>query len=155
MSDTPRGRPAAAALRIRVVSAVYEALLLAALLIAATAIFVAIAGDSREPPLRIVLQVYLLAVAAVYFVWSWTGGRRTLPMHTWRLRLVGRNGDPPPFGAALIRFAVAAATWPLGALPLWWALVDPQRSFLHDRVAGTHLVREAHRGATHSHGRRR
>ena len=28
------------------------------------------AGDSRAQPLRLALQVYLLSVAAVYFVWS-------------------------------------------------------------------------------------
>jgi uncharacterized RDD family membrane protein YckC len=132
----------AAPVRIRLVSAVYEALLLAALLMVATAIFIAIAGDAREQPLHSVLQIYLVALSAAYFVWSWTGGRRTLPMRTWRLRLVDRRGEPPSVGVALVRFLVALATWPLGALPLWWALIDRERKFLHDRVAGTQLLRE-------------
>ncbi|MGH8664178.1 MAG: RDD family protein [Burkholderiales bacterium] len=129
-------------MRIRLLAAVYEALLLAALLMPATAIFIAIAGDAREQPLHIVLQIYLLAISAAYFVWSWTGGRRTLPMRTWRLRLVDRRGAPPSAGVALARFLIAAATWPLGALPLWWAFFDRERHFLHDRAVGTRLLRE-------------
>jgi uncharacterized RDD family membrane protein YckC len=145
----------AAPVRIRLLAAVYEALLLAALLIAATAIFIAIAGDAREQPLHSVLQIYLLALGAAYFVWSWTGGRRTLAMRTWRLRLVDRRGEPPSVGAALVRFLVAVATWPLGALPLWWALIDRERKFLHDRAAGTHLVREPRLPASGDHQVRR
>jgi uncharacterized RDD family membrane protein YckC len=128
-------------------AAVYEALLLAALLMVATAIFIAIAGDAREQPLHFVLQMYLLAISAAYFVWSWTGGRRTLPMRTWRLRLIDRRGAPPSAGVAARRFLVALATWPLGALPFWWALFDPERHFLHDRAVGTRLVREPSRPA--------
>jgi uncharacterized RDD family membrane protein YckC len=138
----PQPRQIVAPVRIRLLSAVYEALLLAALLMVATVIFIAIAGDASEQPLHSVLQIYLVALSAAYFVWSWTGGRRTLPMHTWRLRLVDRDGAPPSVGVALVRFLVALATWPLGALPLWWAFVDRERKFLHDRVAGTQLMRE-------------
>ncbi|MPZ46214.1 MAG: RDD family protein, partial [Betaproteobacteria bacterium] len=137
----PQPEQVAAPVRIRLLAAVYEALLLAALLMPATAIFIAIAGDAREQPLHIVLQIYLLAISAAYFVWSWTGGRRTLPMRTWRLRLVDRRGAPPGAGVALARFLIAAATWPLAALPLWWALFDRERHFLHDRAVGTRLVR--------------
>ena len=145
----------AAPVRIRLLAAVYEALLLAALLIAATAIFTAIAGDARQQPLHIVLQMYLLVISAAYFVWSWTGGRRTLPMRTWRLRLVDRRGAPPSAGVAATRFVLALASWPLGALPLWWALFDPQRHFLHDRAAGTCLVREPPRPSPGAGGIRR
>jgi uncharacterized RDD family membrane protein YckC len=138
----PSGKAVSAPVRIRLLSLVYEALLLTALLMAATAAFVAVAGEAREQPLRTVLQAYLLAVAGTYFVWSWTGGRRTLPMRTWRLRLVDTNGNPPSLRTALVRFLAAAATWPLGALPLWWAMFDRERLFLHDRLAGTCLTRD-------------
>ena len=37
-------------------------------------------------------------VGALYFCWSWTGGRRTLPMKTWRLRLTRRDGAPSTAG---------------------------------------------------------
>ena len=134
--------PVAASLRIRLLSLVYEALLLVALLMVATAVFVAIVGDSSAPPLRTVLQVYLIAVTGAYFVWSWSEGRRTLPMRTWRLRLVERSGKAPGVAAACVRFLVAAAGAPLAGLPWWWALLDRERLFLHDRIAGTRLARD-------------
>ena len=131
-----------AGLAVRLLALLYETLLLAAVLFAATAVFTAVTGVERAGEFRGALQVYLLAVTAGYFVWSWTGGRRTLAMRTWRLRLVDARGHPPRFGAAVLRFVAAAVTLPLGLVSLWWALIDRDRQFLHDRLAGTRLVRE-------------
>ena len=125
----------------------YEALLLAALVLVATALFVAVVGDSRVQPWRTVLQLYVVVTAGIYFVWSWTGGRRTLPMRTWRLRLVNRGGQPPSVRIALVRFLVALLALPLAGAAAWWALVDRERLFLHDRIAGTRLVREPRQSA--------
>jgi uncharacterized RDD family membrane protein YckC len=136
------GQEARASLRVRLLSMVYEALLLAALWLVATAFFAAVVGDSRLQPWRTLLQLYLVAVTCIYFVWSWTGGRRTLPMRTWRLRLVNRAGEPPSVRTALLRFLIALLALPLGAAAAWWALVDRERLFLHDRIAGTRLMRE-------------
>ena len=131
-----------AALHIRLLSLLYEALLLAALLLIATALFVALVGDSSAQPLRAVLQIYLLTIAAIYFTWSWSGGRRTLAMRTWRLRLVDGGGKPPSVKRSLVRFVAAAVGLPLGGIALWWALLDRERLLLHDRIAGTRLVRD-------------
>ncbi len=138
------GRPGAtpASVRIRLLCMVYDALLLAALLVVATAIFVVFGGDGRAQPGRTLLQAWLVLVAGVYFVWSWTAGRRTLAMRTWRLRLVDRAGEPAGVRAALVRFVIAALGLPLGAAALWWALIDRERLFLHDRIAGTRVVRD-------------
>jgi uncharacterized RDD family membrane protein YckC len=133
---------AGASLRIRLVSLLYEALLLAALLMVATAAFVAVGGQGGTQPGHALLQAWLLLVMGTYFVWSWGAGRRTLPMRTWRLRLVDRAGRPLPTRTALLRFIVAAIALPLGAAALWWALIDRDRLFLHDRLAGTRLVRD-------------
>ncbi|MCC6533190.1 MAG: RDD family protein [Burkholderiales bacterium] len=122
---------------------VYESLLLIALLFAATAVFVAVFGDSRSQPTRTLLQVYLLSAAGMYFVWSWTGGRRTLPMKTWHLRLVDDTGQHPTASRAVIRFLAASLSLPVFGLALWWALIDAERRFLHDRIAGTRLVTDA------------
>jgi uncharacterized RDD family membrane protein YckC len=130
-----------APLRVRLIAITYEALLLAAILLIATAAFVAIFGDSRTQPLRAVLQLYLLSVAGCYCVWNWTGGRRTLPMRTWRLYLTDRRGTTPGVKVGFVRYLVAV----LGVLALGagivWAFMDPERQFLHDRIAGTRLMR--------------
>ncbi len=102
----------------------------------------------------------VFAVLAAYFTWTWSGGRRTLPMKTWRLALVLADGAPVPPRSALLRYlatwigpALALAAYgalqPLGlartrhgssAFNFLWAFVDPGRQFLHDRIAGTRIV---------------
>jgi hypothetical protein len=57
--------------------------------------------------------VLLFVVGAAYFGWSWTGGRRTLPMQTWRLRLVQTGGGAV---TAALEFA---ATWRSGSGRPW------------------------------------
>lgn len=131
-----------AGLGVRFLSMVYETVLLVALLLAATALFVAALGDSSRPPLRILLQLYLLLVTGIYLVWSWTGGRRTLAMRTWRIRLVNRDGGAPSVRAALVRYVCAVAGIGACAAGLLWPVIDPERQFLHDRIAGTRLVRD-------------
>jgi uncharacterized RDD family membrane protein YckC len=133
---------AAASVRIRLLCMIYEALLLGAILLAASAIFLGLGGDGRDALGRALLQAWLALVMGAYFVWSWSAGRRTLPMRTWRLRLIDRAGEPPSVRAALVRFLAAAITLPLGAAALWWALLDRERLFLHDRIAGTRVVRD-------------
>jgi uncharacterized RDD family membrane protein YckC len=111
-------------------------------------------------PERVALFCMLFAVLAAYFVWCWSGGRRTLAMKTWKLRLVSADGSTVTPKVALLRYlaawigpglAVAAyallaphgwgahAAW-LVAFNLLWAFVDRDRLFLHDRVAGTRIV---------------
>lgn len=114
-------------------------------------------------PTRLALLCTLLAGAGWYYVWSWTGARRTLPMKTWRMRVVTVAGQNLTRRVALVRYLAAwigpalaliayAGTRPLGmgAYALWlvlfnylWAIVDCDRQFLHDRLAGTVLQRTA------------
>ena len=81
-------------------------------------------------------------------------------MRTWRLALATTDGAPLGVPRALLRFAaclsglalsVPAFAWlePSGhgrwaaaalALNYAWALVDRDRAFLQDRIAGTRLV---------------
>ena len=139
MDALPSG-PRLARFRTRLLALIYEALILAALLILATALFTAAVGDSGEQPARTLLRIYLVLVAGAYFVWSWTGGRRTLAMRTWRLRLVDAAGAPPSLKAAIRRYLVALVGVPLGGIGILWAFVDRERLFLHDRLAGTRLI---------------
>ena len=105
----------------------------------------------------------VFGVAGLYCVWSWTGGRRTLSMKTWRLWLVRRDGATVDSRTAVIRYlalwigpAAALVAYEalkasgLGKFAVWlvllnyaWALVDPDRQFLHDRVARTRIVRSS------------
>ena len=104
----------------------------------------------------------MFAIFGAYSVWLWTGARRTLPMKTWRIALESAGGAAVTTRQALLRYlacwiAPACAIlaylllkphghgrWAIALLALnhAWALVDPERQFLHDRIAGTRLVAE-------------
>lgn len=141
---------------------VYEGLLLLAVVFVAGALFSALgqasdAMDARRP----LLQAFMFAVLAIYFSWFWSKGQ-TLPMKTWKIRVVDAAGRPLSQGRALLRF-VCSWLWflpPLALLASWhttpardglvvlgwvvlWALASrlhPQRQFWHDALAGTRLV---------------
>ena len=139
------GAPPPAALasaRRRVLALVYEALLLTAVLLVGALPFVMLAQGADRELARPLLQAWLVALAGVYFIWQWRRGGQTLALKTWRMRIVTRDGAPLTGAHALKRFVIALpATLLLGAGFLW-ALVDREGLFLHDRLAGTKIVRE-------------
>jgi len=150
----------------------YEALLLVAMaLIAGFALLPLIspamsaaAAPSVPPPFaRTMLFCALAGLAALYCTWCWSEGRRTLPQKTWRIRIVGDDFRPIARKTALLRY-LAAWIGPAAALAVYaalpatplrryalliaalnyaFALVDRDGRFLHDRVAGTRVVRDA------------
>ena len=61
-------------------------------------------------------------------------------MKTWRIRLVSKDGHArlsPK--TALLRFLYALLLVPT-MIGIFWALVDRDRQFLHDRLAGSLLI---------------
>jgi len=119
----------------------YEALVLSAVLFIATFLFVVLFGEATHPPLRYILQLYLWVVAGLYLCWCWSYGR-TLAMQAWELRLVKANGGLLTFGLALQRYLLATAGLVFGGIGFWWALLDREHRFLHDRLIGTRLIME-------------
>ena len=119
----------------RLAAMLYEALLLAAVAFFAAWLFFFASGgrDATSGWARHLLQVFIVAVFAAYFLWSWLRGGQTLAMKAWRIRLV----EVTP-RKALLRFLLAVIFFPVTIL---WALVDKDRQFLHDRLAGTRLVK--------------
>jgi uncharacterized RDD family membrane protein YckC len=118
----------------------YEALLLSAVLFLVALGYLFAEAALELAHSRMVFQSFLTGVAAAYFIWQWTHGQ-TLPMKTWRMRLVTRDGLPVSARRAALRFVVAAFGLAAAGLTFAWAVVDPDRQFLHDRVAGTRLVK--------------
>jgi uncharacterized RDD family membrane protein YckC len=161
------GAPVPAPLLRRFGAVLYEALLLAALVLLTGFVLLPItSGASAQaiviarPVPRAISFAVIVLVVGVYCVHFWSNGRRTLPMKTWRLELVRRDGSALPMSTAIGRYA-AAWVGPLLALAayvalrdlgharqgLWllafnyaWAFVDRERLFLHDRLAGTRIV---------------
>jgi uncharacterized RDD family membrane protein YckC len=119
----------------------YEALLLFGVAFLAVWVFQFAAGTAQiDGWRRHLLQLFMLAVFAAYFLWCWLRGGQTLAMKTWRIRLVTRDGhrNLAP-RAALLRFACALLLVPT-LVGILWAMVDRDRQFLHDRLAGSLLV---------------
>ncbi|MDR1349716.1 MAG: RDD family protein [Zoogloeaceae bacterium] len=86
-------------------------------------------------------RLHFFIVLGLYFISFWLHGGQTLAMRTWRLKLIDKNGGPLRPLQALLRYLAA---WPgvfcLG-IGLLWRFVDPDKQFLHDRIADTRLIR--------------
>lgn len=159
-----------ASLRRRLASLSYDALLLAAIVLVASFAIAPLVSPHRVtaeqlvvPSVagRVVSFATLFALGAAYFGWCWSDGRRTLAMKTWKLALVTPEGAPLDRRRALLRYVAAwlgpalglaayvllkplgcgGLAWPLLALNWIAAFVDRDRQFLHDRIAGTRIVR--------------
>jgi uncharacterized RDD family membrane protein YckC len=120
----------------RLAAMLYESLLLFAVAFFAGWLFFFASGgrDATSGWLRYVLQAFILVMFAAYFMRCWLHGGQTLAMKAWRIRLVGVSSRN-----VLPRFALAALLVPTG-ISILWALFDPDRQFLHDRLLGTRLV---------------
>jgi uncharacterized RDD family membrane protein YckC len=88
------------------------------------------------------LWLHLFLVLMFYFVWFWLNGGQTLPMKTWKLRLVDQSGNPIRPLQAILRYLAAWPSILLLGLGILWALFDRDGQFLHDRIAGTRIIRE-------------
>lgn len=146
-TSRPAQPPSSAGLLRRLGALVYDGLLLVALLMVTTALFLPFTGGEavdprRNPVLEWVYRGVLLLVVAGYFGVSWTRRGQTLGMATWRLRVQRDDGSPLTWPDALRRLAAALLSWlPLG-LGYLWILVDSDRRAWHDRLSGTRVVVE-------------
>lgn len=159
----------APSLRRRLGGLLYDALVVAAVMLLAVAIFslfvVALPGLPHQRPL--LLGLCFLAIGG-YFTYCWRNGQ-TLAMRAWRLRIEDAQGRPVSWGRACLRYVLAwvwvvpplafvALTKPYShsissalsvsaaAVAVWIALwsaaslLHPQRQFWHDAAAGTRVV---------------
>lgn len=146
----------------RLTTMLYEGMLLFGIVMIAALLFGVLFQQRSAIMLRHELQYWLFLVIGAYFVWFWTHGGQTLPMKTWRMRLVTRDGHVITFSRAVARYFLAwlwflpgaAIAWTLNA-KAWmavalilanvvaWAMsacLHPSRQFLHDRIAGTRVI---------------
>ena len=100
--------PAAARLGRRLGSLCYEALLLAPILFVASWTFLAVSPLLPAALARPLLQLYLVGVTAAYFIYCWTRSGQTLPMKTWRIRVVANDGTRVSVTTAASFFSCSA-----------------------------------------------
>ncbi len=87
-----------------------------------------------------VLQLHFFLALLAYFVWFWSAGRRTLAMKTWRLRLISGEGQALTPARALLRYLLCWPSLGFFGIGVFWALLDRDGQFLHDRIAGTRII---------------
>ena len=147
----------------RLACLVYEGMLLFGVVVMAGYLYAALTQQRHALQGQEGLRAFLFLVLGIYFVWFWSGGRQTLAMKTWHIRLVDRDGRPLSQSRAAARYALSWVWFlpPLGAaaalghlqaglVSLWLAgsvlgqiIVArflPGRQYLHDVLCGTRLV---------------
>jgi uncharacterized RDD family membrane protein YckC len=144
MSETIRYP--AAGLRRRLASLLYESLLLLGVLAAGfmlpyLAIGLAFNSGIRED-FAWIQWLHIVLLLGLYFVHYWRRGGQTLAMQTWGIRVVDASQDrPPELKRALARYLLSWPSLLFCGVGLFWALFDRDRQFLHDRLAGTRVIR--------------
>ena len=143
-TDIPTAVTRAGLLR-RLGAMIYDGLLLLALLMVTTALFLPFTGGEAisphdTPALEYAYRGVLLLVVVGFHGLFWTRRGQTLGMASWRLRVEREDGRLLGWGDTLRRLAWAVVSWlPLG-LGYLWILADPQRRAWHDRLSGTRVV---------------
>ncbi len=129
----------------RIAALIYDAFLLAALLMVFTgaALFFT-QGAAIEPATAgawvYVYRTALVALVAGYYILNWLRSGQTLGMRAWRLRAVTDAGRPIAWGAAIARACWGFVAWAPAALGVLWLYLDPEHLALHDRFSKTRVV---------------
>lgn len=142
----------------------YEAVLLFGVIFLASYLFDTLTQSRDALMLRHGRQAIVFLAVGVYFIMCWRKRGQTLPMKTWNIRLIDRNGLSPTLGRLIVRYVLL---WPLPLLAsllvllasrmtgysstdllivfapfsiFVWTWFDAEQQFLHDRLLGTRLI---------------
>src|ERR1700761_9318788 len=99
--------PAPPSVRRRLAAMLYEGVILFGVVFIAAYLFSTLTQQRNGLTHHNWLMSWIGFVLAAYFVWFWTHGGQTLPMKTWRLRIVDANARPVTPPRALARYVLA------------------------------------------------
>jgi uncharacterized RDD family membrane protein YckC len=86
------------------------------------------------------LIIHIFILLGGYFVWYWQHGGQTLAMQTWKIQISTPSGANPSPAQLILRYVLSWPSLVFLGVGVLWALIDPDRQFLHDRLAGTRLI---------------
>jgi uncharacterized RDD family membrane protein YckC len=137
--------PVPAGLLRRLAALVYDTLLLAAIFMIATALFLPLTGGEAitaggHPALEMIYRLVLIGLVALFYGAFWTRRGQTLGMTSWRLRIEREDGGLLTWRDSLKRLAAAVLSLVPCGLGFLWILFDPQRRAWHDRLSRTRVV---------------
>jgi uncharacterized RDD family membrane protein YckC len=129
----------------RLAALIYDALLIAALLVVFSAMALLLTHGHAVLNETVGAWAYLyraglIGVIGAYFVFNWVHSGQTLGMRAWRLHAVDSHGKRLTPKSAALRFLCAVLAWTPAALGVLWLYVDRERLALHDRLSGTRIV---------------
>lgn len=125
----------------RTLCLIYDFLLFLAIWFVASLIFIMIVQDTNFAYFKPIYQFYSLSVIGIYFIWFWTHGGQTLAMQTWKMRVVAKDGTALSMKQAITRYIFAVIGITSFGIGIIWALFDRDQQFLHDRLAGTRIIK--------------
>ncbi len=129
----------------RFAALLYDALLLAALMLIFTTALVMLFVRAAIMPESAGAWAYLyraalLAIVIGYYLLNWTRSGQTLGMRAWRLRAVDEAGQRMSAHAALLRFLYGVFAWAPAGLGVLWLYFDSQHLAVHDRWSRTRVI---------------
>jgi uncharacterized RDD family membrane protein YckC len=127
-------------IRRRLASMLYESLLLLGVLAVMIVPLFLLAATANILVPGAIMRVYVFLCLALYFIWHWRFGHQTLAMRTWKLTIATPAGTAPALWRLALRYVLAWPSLALCGAGILWALVDRDRQFLHDRLAGTRII---------------
>ena len=122
----------------------YDALLIVALWMVATALLLPLTGGEaitfdRVGALEYVYRAVLAAVFVLFFGVFWTRRGQTIGMAAWRLRLERADGSRMTWADVLKRLGGACVSFFSLGLGYFWIWIDRDRLAWHDRWSGTRV----------------
>ena len=130
----------------RLAALVYDAFLLAALLMVFTGGALFFTHGAAVLPATVGNWVYvyragLVLVIVGYYALNWLRSGQTLGMRAWRLRTVTDSGGTLTWSGVILRAGFGFIAWAPAALGVLWLYWDPEHLALHDRLSRTRVIR--------------
>lgn len=126
----------------RLMIMLYDALILLALLILASALALPFGPAEKVAFVHPGFTLWLFFVCFIYLANCWRRGV-TVGMRAWKTRLVSAGMNPLSWPRCALRFAVGIISITAFGLGILWALWDKNNRTWHDLAAGTVLIRES------------
>jgi len=133
-------RQNSASLLARLGAALYDLLLLFAILVVATLVWV-LSGVQYGHRGYVLYVAFIYALIPLYYIVFWTYGGQTLGMKTWNIRVVDLDGCAIGWQRAALRMACAILSLIVFGLGFVYALFDKQGRTWHDILSKSRLLR--------------
>ena len=134
-----------AGLSRRLAALIYDALLLLALWMIATAAFLPFTGGEAlrwraSPALFVLHKLVLIGIVVGFYGVFWTRQGHTLGMASWRLRAERLDGTLLDWGDTVRRLLAAVLSWLPAGLGWFWCMFDRDHRTWHDMLSQTRVI---------------